>query len=67
MKKALNVIFLLNTVISFSPTQVLAQTRERAEISDKYKWNLEDLYSSDEEWNAAKQELVAKFDQVSEY
>jgi oligoendopeptidase F len=67
MKKALNVIFLLNTVITFSPTQVLAQTRERAEVSDKYKWNLEDLYSSDEEWNAAKQELVAQFDQVSGY
>ncbi|MCP4611832.1 MAG: oligoendopeptidase F [Planctomycetes bacterium] len=67
MKKALNVIFLLNTVITFSPAQVLAQTRERAEISDKYKWNLEDLYSSDEEWNTAKQELVAKFDQVSGY
>jgi len=67
MKKALNVIFLLNTVITFSPAQVLAQTRERAEISDKYKWNLEDLYSSDQEWNEAKQELVAKFDQVSGY
>jgi len=67
MKKALNVIFLLNTVITFSPAQVLAQTRERAEISDKYKWNLEDLYFSDEAWNQAKQELVAQFDQVSGY
>jgi len=67
MKKALNVIFLLNTVITFSPAQVLAQTRERAEVSDKYKWNLEDLYSSDEAWNEAKQELVAQFDQVSGY
>jgi oligoendopeptidase F len=67
MKKALNVFFLLNTVITFSPAQVLAQTRERAEISDKYKWNLEDLYSSDEAWNTAKRELVAQFDQVSGY
>ncbi|MDT8304052.1 MAG: oligoendopeptidase F, partial [Sedimentisphaerales bacterium] len=33
----------------------------------KYKWNLEDLYSSDQEWNEAKQELVAQFDQVTGY
>ncbi|MBC8472278.1 MAG: oligoendopeptidase F [Planctomycetes bacterium] len=67
MNKALKVIILLMTVITFSPAQVLAQTRERAEISDKYKWNLEDLYSSVEAWNTAKRELVAKFDQVSGY
>jgi len=67
MNKVLNVIILLVTVVTFSPAQVLAQTRERAEISDKYKWNLEDLYSSDEAWNTAKQELVAQFDEVSGY
>jgi len=67
MKKILNVIILLITVVTFSHTRVLAQTRERVEISDKYKWNLEDLYSSDEAWNTAKQELVERFDQVSGY
>ncbi len=67
MNKVLNVIILLVTVVTFSQAQVLAQTRERAEISDKYKWNLEDLYSSDEAWNQAKQDLVTQFDQVSGY
>jgi oligoendopeptidase F len=67
MNKVLNVIILLITVVTLSPAQVLAQTRQRAEISDKYKWNLEDLYSSDDAWNQAKQELVAQFDQVSGY
>jgi len=67
MNKALNVIILLVTVVMFSPARVLAQTRQRAEISDKYKWNLEDLYPSDEAWNTAKQELVARFDEVSGY
>jgi oligoendopeptidase F len=67
MNRVLNIIILLVTVVTFSPARVLAQTRERAEISDKYKWNLEDLYASDEAWNQAKQELVAQFDQVSEY
>ena len=67
MKKALNVIILLTVAITFSQSLVLAQTRQRSEISDKYKWNLKDLYSSDEAWNQAKQELVAQFDQVSGY
>ena len=67
MNRVLNVIILLITVVIFSHTQVLAQTHERAEISDKYKWNLEDLYSSDEAWNTAKQELVERFDEVSGY
>ncbi|MBW7989090.1 MAG: oligoendopeptidase F [Planctomycetes bacterium] len=67
MNKAVNIIILLITVVTFSPARVLAQTRERADISDKYKWNMEDLYTSDEAWNTAKQELVAKFDQVSGY
>jgi oligoendopeptidase F len=67
MNRVLNVIILLVAFVTLSPAQVLAQTRERAEISDKYKWNLEDLYSSDEVWNEAKQKLVDRFDEVSGY
>ena len=67
MNKVLNVIILLITVVTFSHSRILAQTRERAEISDKYKWRLEDLYSSDEAWDTAKRELVAQFDEVSGY
>ncbi len=67
MNKVLSVVILLITVVIFSPARVLAQTRERAEISDKYKWNLEDLYSSDEAWNTAKRELVERFDEVNGY
>jgi len=43
------------------------RTRERSEVSVTYKWKLEDLYSSDEAWNKAKQELAAQFDEVSGY
>ncbi len=67
MNKVLNVIIILITVFAFSQAQVLAQTRERAEVSAKYKWKLEDLYASDEAWNRAKQKLVAQFDEVSGY
>jgi oligoendopeptidase F len=35
-----------------------AQERDRAKIDDKFKWNLTDLYASDEAWRSAKEELV---------
>jgi oligoendopeptidase F len=67
MNRFRSFIIVLITFVAISNSQVLAQTRERAEISDKYKWNLKDLYPSDEAWNKAKQELVEQFDRVSEY
>jgi len=66
MNKVLNVIILI-TVFAFFQTQVLAQTRERSEVSDKYKWKLEDLYASDQAWNKTKQELAAQFDEITRY
>jgi len=67
MNKVLSVIIILTTVFAFSQTQVLSQTRERAEVPIEYRWKLEDLYASDEAWNKAKQELVAQFDEVTRY
>src|SRR5258708_1785516 len=36
----------------------IAQDRDRSKIEDKYKWNLGDLFASDDAWRAAKDELV---------
>ena len=35
-----------------------AQERDRAKVDDKFKWNLTDLYASDEAWRSAKDELA---------
>ena len=32
-----------------------AQERDRAKIPDKYKWNLADIYPSEEAWRTAKE------------
>src|SRR5687768_9548872 len=37
-----------------------AQQRERSAIPDRYKWNLAEIYPSDEAWRAAKDKLVAE-------
>ena len=36
-----------------------AEERDRAKIPDKFKWNLADLYPTEEAWRAAKDKLVA--------
>jgi len=38
--------------------------KERSEIDDKFKWNVYDLYQSDEAWNQTKAELVRKSEQI---
>src|SRR3982751_2202957 len=36
------------------------QERDRAKIPDRYKWNLADLYPSDEAWRAAKEKVLTE-------
>lgn len=66
MQKMIGVALMLALFNSFSQ-QVLSQTRDRAEISDQYKWDLSDLYPSDEAYHKAKEETVKKFDGILEF
>ncbi len=44
-----------------------AQERDRSKIPDKYKWNLADLYPSDDAWRAAKDRLVKEIPKVEQF
>ena len=44
-----------------------AQERDRARIDDKYKWNLADLYPSDEAWRAAKDGLLQEVAKIAAF
>jgi oligoendopeptidase F len=44
-----------------------AQERDRARIDDKYKWNLADLYPSDEAWRAAKDRLLPEIAKIAAF
>ncbi len=50
----------------FLHTEVSAQ-KERSEIDDQYKWDLTDLYESDDAWTAKKNKVAAQFDKVEEF
>jgi oligoendopeptidase F len=45
----------------------LSQERDRSKIPDKYKWNLTDIYASDDAWKAAKEKLMAKLPTVEQF
>src|SRR5262245_29020982 len=45
----------------------LAQERDRAKIADKYKWNLADIYPSDEAWRAAKEKIAADLPKLRQF
>ncbi len=44
-----------------------AQERDRSKIPDKYKWNLADIYPSDEAWKTAKDKIVAELPKVEQF
>jgi oligoendopeptidase F len=41
--------------------------KERNEIDDKFKWNLSDVYKSEEEWKTAKDKFVAELPKLEEF
>jgi oligoendopeptidase F len=46
---------------------VSAQERDRARIPDRFKWNLTDIYPSEEAWRAAKAKLAAALPRLREF
>ena len=44
-----------------------AQTRERASVPDQYKWNLTDIYPTDEAWRAAKDDVAKRIGEIGKY
>jgi oligoendopeptidase F len=65
---AITAALLAITLISAAaPSPVEGQERDRAKIADKYKWNLADLYPSDDAWRAAKDKLVLEIPKLAAF
>src|SRR5574344_418397 len=41
--------------------------KNRNDIPDQFKWNLNDIYKSDAEWRTAKDQLTAKLNEVEKF
>jgi oligoendopeptidase F len=59
-------ISLLGLLVGES-TAGLVQERDRSKIPDQYKWNLADIYPTDNAWKKAKEQLVADIPSVKKY
>lgn len=59
LKKLTFRLLLFTAILIIAPCSLSAQ-KSREEIPDKYKWNLTDIYKSDDDWKKAKDALAVK-------
>lgn len=65
--KKVSVALMVLVMFSFFSNQVISQTRNRSDIADQYKWDLSDLYSSEDAYQKTKEETVKKFDGILKF
>ena len=46
---------------------MFSQERDRSKVPDKFKWNLADIYPSDDAWKTAKEKFVADIPAIEAY
>src|SRR3972149_10825241 len=54
-------------IIILANTNIFGQDLERKDVDPKYKWNLEDLYKSENEWLEDKEKISMGIQKVTEY
>lgn len=58
---------LMTAVMLFSTTVAVSQMKVRDQLPEKYKWNLTDLYSSDESWKQEKERIQQEMQKMATY
>ncbi|MFC2124442.1 oligoendopeptidase F [Bacteroidota bacterium] len=67
------IMVILNGLVSCESTEKGADkseantSKERSQVEDKYKWNLDDLYPDLETWEQAKTDIKPEIDKISQY
>jgi len=67
MNKVIGGIMVLMAFTLLGTQSIRSQTRPREEVPEKYKWDLSDIYSSDEIWRKAKDDLTKRMDEIVKY
>ena len=63
MRRSTLILILLSTTLLYG----FAQERDRSKVPDKWKWNLTDLYASDEAWKQARERFIVEYPKVAEF
>ena len=64
MTQFIRALAVLSVVAGLAPAGLDAQQQERSKVSEKYRWNLAEIYPDDQAWRAAKEKLVAEVPNV---
>jgi oligoendopeptidase F len=54
-------------LITLVAPSILAQERDRDKVPDQYKWDLTQLYASDDAWRAAKEKVAGEVPGIGQY
>ncbi|MDE3057616.1 MAG: hypothetical protein KGJ59_06640, partial [Bacteroidota bacterium] len=52
---------------AIAESTAFAQERDRSKIPDQYKWNLTEIYPTDEAWQKAKEDLAAHIPSIEQF
>lgn len=63
--RLLPLLFIIPLLISMN-MNTLGQ-KDRSQLDDSYKWDLTNLYTSDEAWSEAKESIVAEIDKIETF
>ncbi len=58
---------LVTAMMLLSTSVAVSQMKVRDEVPDKYKWDLSDLYGSDESWKGAKDRIQKDMQMLTQY
>ena len=58
---------LITAMILFSTTVAVSQMKVREELPEKYKWDLTDLYATDETWKEEKERIQQEMQKAASY
>lgn len=58
---------LLIAILSIMALQTHAQTPDRSQVEDKYKWNLSDMYPTVDAWKAEVSDITSRIDKLAAY
>ena len=54
-------------IVAASGAAAVAQERDRAKVADQYKWNLAEIYPSEDAWRTAKDRLVSEIPEIRSF
>jgi len=66
MRRFMNILVAAILILGLQFT-ARGQERDRSKVADKYKWNLSEIYPSDDAWKSAKGKLVSEISTLERF